>query len=386
MNSILDNLRRAGCADRSGCWRIELGLAVFILASCATGCNAQQDRPVEARGKTPTFESLPHRPLPRGFFRSWCGNDRVLMVVDAWLEVYDTAGKSSKLATPPDKETYCGSDGQKLIVHDGRSGRVSELDISSGEERTLASYTPSDRIPGHISFSPDLKSVASNPALVLAAAAKELLVIQISSPDRESVRGIQWSSDSSQFFVVTARRGRTYTELLEIFDTQNHRISSRTLPSGLMFRNGWFADPQSILLELGSSKDESAEGFIFRCTIENWKCLKIMSDVENASLSDSGTIGTVRGLGLSKGTSSDGDSQEIPPRYSALVQNRALAPLMQQVFSTSMSRSMMHLALSPSGTKAILTWASTPTADCRRGTGFALCEAGILVDLSGRNK
>jgi hypothetical protein len=173
---------------------------------------------------------------------------------------------------------------------------------------------------------------------------------------------------------------------LEIFDTQNHRISSRALPSGLMFRNGWFADPQSVLLELGSSKDESGEGFIFRCTIENWKCLKIMSDVENASLSDSGTIGTVRGLGLSKEAPSDGDSQEIPPRYSARVQNRALAPLVQQVFSTTMSRNMMRLALSPSGTKAILTWASTPTADCQRGTGFALCQAGILVDLSGRNK
>jgi hypothetical protein len=123
------------------------------------------------------------------------------------LEVYDLAGESSKLATPPDKETYCGSDGQKLIVRDYRSGHVSELDISSGEERTLASYTPSDRIPPHLSFFPDLKSVASNPALVLAAAAKDLQAIQVSSPNSEAVRGVRWSSNSSRFFVETARRG-----------------------------------------------------------------------------------------------------------------------------------------------------------------------------------
>jgi hypothetical protein len=309
------------------------------------------------------------------------------MVVDAWLEVLDSEGKLSKLAIPPSKEVKCGSDGRKLAVVNDRIGRVSELDISSGEERTLASYERSELISPYISFSPDLKSVATDRALVLAAAAPDLHVIQISAPDSEGVRGIQWNSESSQFFVVWIRRGKRYAEMLEIFDAQNHRISSGAVPSGFAFRNGWFTDSGSVVLELGSSKDDSAEGFIFRCTIANWKCVKIIPDVVSASLADSGTMGIVRGLGLETGTAGDGDSQPLPPRYSVRVQSPALAPLVQQDFSTSASRYEMRLALSPSGMKAILTWGSGPTtAECQRGEGMVMCESGILVDLSGSNK
>ena len=282
-NWTLDHLRRAGCPKPFGCRRVELSLIALILLSYTDGCYAQKSRAAQARGKIPTFESLPHSPLPRGFFRSWCGDDRLLMVVDAWLEVYVPGGTSSKLAIPPDKEVKCGSDGKKMIVIENRTGRVSEFDIDSGEERTLASYERSDRIAPHISFSPDLKSVASNWTLVLAAAARDLRAIQISAPNREGIRGIQWSSDSSQFFVVSEQRGKVDAELLEIFDAQNQRISSGALPPGLWFRNGWFADPGSVVLEPGSLKDESAEGFIFRCAIENWKCLKIVANVENAA-------------------------------------------------------------------------------------------------------
>jgi hypothetical protein len=384
---ILDHLRRAGSADLFGSRGADLSLAALIVVSCATVCHAQQSRPAQARGKIPTFESLPHSPLPRGFFESWCGNDSVLMVVDPWLEVLDSGGKLSKLAIPPEKDVKCGNDGRKLAVVNDRIGRVSELDISSGEELTLASYERSELISPYISFSPDLKSVASDRALVLAAAATDLHVIQISAPDSEGTRGIQWNSQSSQFFVVWIARGKRYVEMLEIFDAQNHRISSGALPSGFVFRNGWFSGSGSIVLELGSSKDDSAETVIFQCTIANWKCVKIIADVESASLADSGTIGIVRGLGLAKGTVSDGDSQPIPPRYSVRVQSPALVPLVRQDFSSSMSRYSMRLALSPSGTKAILTWGSGPTtADCQRGDGMAMCESGILVDLSGSNK
>jgi hypothetical protein len=64
---------------------------------------------------------------------------------------------------------------------------------------------------------------------------------------------------------------------------------------------------------------------------------------------------------------------------------RASGKLARQV-SSSIARPQIQVVVAPSGTKAILTWASSLTAQCPRDTGFSICEAGSIVDLSGRSK
>ena len=130
-------------------------------------------------GVIPTLEALPNNPLPHGDFKAWCGlNDRVLMGVDKMLEAVGGGVKSSTLFVPRSAQVQCSDDGQKLVFIDSDAGRISEVDVPSGAvTRTLATFNK--ELPQEISFSPDLKSVASRQPLTLVSAAVNLKVIQL---------------------------------------------------------------------------------------------------------------------------------------------------------------------------------------------------------------
>jgi len=89
------------------------------------------------------------------------------MEVDGRYEIYDGEAKASPLSFPLKSKLLCGDNSEKLIFVDQEDGRVSEVDIAGGVvTRTLATY--GDKLRQQVSFSPDLKRVASNQPLTLA--------------------------------------------------------------------------------------------------------------------------------------------------------------------------------------------------------------------------
>jgi hypothetical protein len=354
---------------------------LFCLLSCATGCHAQQGQRSQALGNTiPAIEALPHNPLPRGDFKGWCGlNDRALVGVDKMLEAFGGGAKSSTLFVPRPAQVQCSDDGQKLAFVDDDAGRLSEVDVPSGAvTRTLATYAKQLFHP-KISFSPDLKIVASDRLLTLVSGAVNLKVIQLKE---RSVRHVRWSRDSSEFFVISEAAGKARPDIVEIFNAQDQKIGWGTVPAEFLFRDGWFANSQALYLYFGSIHDEFGSGVILRCRIENWKCEQIARNVLNASAGGNGILGMIRAIGK---YSNDGETETYPTRYVAEIRNGHSQVVAQQTFKSA-ERRPSELAVAPSGMKAILTWAMDPTDECPAEKARVFCYAGIMVDLSGRLK
>src|SRR5258708_10567895 len=182
---------------------------------------------------------------------------------------------------------FC-DDGQRLVFVDDDAGSVSEVDVPSGAvTRTLATYEKQLFHP-KISFSPDLKNVASDRPLNLVSSTVNLKAIQL-----KGRLHIRWSPDSSQFLVISGRTGTTRPDIVEIFNAQYQKIGSGTVPAQFLFRDGWFANSHALFLYLGSIDDEFGSGVILRCNIENWKCDQIARNVLGASVGGDGGLGIV---------------------------------------------------------------------------------------------
>jgi hypothetical protein len=362
------------------------GVLIGLLVSPHATSRAEQSQLVGSRDSAiPTLDQLQSNPLPRGFFKGWCGlQDRVLMEVDQKLELYEAGRKLSALSVAPSKQTQCNEGGNKLVFVDDRAGRVSELDVLSGTIRSLATYEKQKVRYPRISFSPDIKSIATDRPLSLATDAADLHVVQLSAPEGGSVRRIEWSSDSSKFFVVSESKGATHSPIVEIFSPEHQKIASGVVPAGFLFRDGWFANSQTLHLYLGSADDEFGSGAVFSCNIQGWKCDQIIKDVESASLGGRELMATVRGVGKPSGTSGDGDYQTLPPRY--VVELQSGKSIMARQTFASAERPQMRVAVAPSGTKTVLIWAGTLTADCPREKAAALCEAGTIINLARSRK
>jgi hypothetical protein len=362
-------------------------LVVLSLLSSATGGHAQQGQPLPARGSSiPTLEALPHTPPPPGEFIAWCGlSGKTLMSVvsdDRGTEIYDGAVKASPLTFSRKSTLQCDEAGQKLALIDDDAGNISEVDIPGGiVTRTLATYDK--ELTQDISLSPDLKNVASREPLTLISSMVNLNVIPLSGSGRRKLGNVHWHRDSSKLFGVSAPEGKANYGIVEILNTQRQRIGAGALPAGLLFRDGWFADSQSLYLYLAPARDEFGSGVILRCRIENWKCDQIASNVIGASAGGDGVLGMVRPIGK---YSSNGDSTTIPPQYVAEIRNGDGQVVARQTFKSS-ERYLVHLTVAPSGTKAILRWYTRSAPGCppqEQQTG--MCKGGIMIDLSGRLK
>jgi hypothetical protein len=363
------------------------GFVLFSLLSCATGGHAQQGQPSQARvSPIPTMEALPHGPLPPGRFRDWCGDRTVMEQEDRRREIYDGVVKASPLSFPLKSTLECGDDGQKLAFIDEEAGLVSEVDIAGGVvTRTLATYDK--RLTQEISFSPDLKSVASREPLTLASGAVNLNAIPLSGSGRRAIGLVHWSRDSSELFGTSAPEGKANHGIVEILNTQHQRIGSGALPAGYLFSDGWFANSQSLYLYLVPARDEFGSGVILRCRIENWKCDQIASNVLEASSGGDGVLGMVRAIGK---YSNDGETETYPPRSVVEIRNGASQVVARQTFKST-ERVGFHLSVAPSGKKAIVTWHENAVWKCPpEKQASDLCrngiKGGIMIDLSGRLK
>jgi hypothetical protein len=352
-------------------------LALLSLLSCATAGYAQQGRRSQALGSTiPTLEALAHDLLPRGRFLYWCG-DRTVMEVDRRYEIYSGGLKASPLSFPIKSTLKCGDDSQKLVFVDQEDGRVSEVDVAGGVvTRTLATYDK--ELIQEISFSPDLKNVASRQPMTLASSAVNLKRIQLGAAGR-----FRWSRDSSELFGISAPRGKTNSAIAEIFNAQGQKIASGSLPAGFLFRDGWFATSRALYLFLVPSRDEFGSGVVFRCPIEGWKCVMIARNVLDASVGGDGILAMVRAIGK---YSNDGETETDSPRYLVDIRNGALQVVARQTFDSA-ERTSFGAAVAPSGMKVALTWFGKVAPGCPpEKQENASCYAGIVIDLSGRLK
>jgi hypothetical protein len=361
-------------------------LAVSLLAP-ATRCRAEQgQRPQERGGAVPSFDSLPSAPFPAGEFGSWCG-EKIVMVVDDRRLIYDDKGRPPSYSFLSRSKLNCDDDGQRLVQVDHqagwpeKTGSASEIEIASGLPiRKIATY---QRRPHQIvSFSPDLKNVASTEPLNLAPGTGDLKVIELRVSEGRGIRHVGWSSDSSKVFAVSEPQGKSNTQSVEVFNAQRQKIGSGPLPKGLYFRNGWFANGRALYLYLGSNNNEFGTGFVFKCSIDAWKCVLVAKDVLEASVGGDGMLGTVRPVGK---YSNNGDWMTIPPQYLVEIRNSNFQVVARQAFKSA-ERGGLGLAIAPSGTKVALTWVGEIDSCPAEKQKYNKCYEGIVIDLSGRPK
>lgn len=153
-----------------------LGLLVVATASHAEGTAPGRAKPAPV----PSFEKLPHTPLPKGEFIAWCGeHERYLLATDRqYVDAYDGGTKISAPSPTGDRSVQCGPDGRYIVFSEDDAGRVRRFELETGKSEVLATFQK--RSHPSISFSPNMKIVASSQRLQLTAEAGGVRTINIS--------------------------------------------------------------------------------------------------------------------------------------------------------------------------------------------------------------
>jgi hypothetical protein len=353
-------------------------VAILVSSSLASLAQTPESNPSVKSRTVPTLESLPHVPLPRGVFKGWCGQrDRYLLDVDGQIEAYDAGVKYATIAVSSDWPWQCSNDGEQLVYINTNMGYVTRVDIASGDSRLLASYQLPERENTAISFSPDFSSVATTTPLKLTADAGKLNVIVVSQKNprnpMEGVEQIRWSNDASKLYVAYA-----FTDI-EIHDARGKKVSSgKRPPSDIV--DGWF-DLNHRALTLFLARNERQDvGSAVRCHLASWKCDRLKSRVDSFSIGGRGITSTVEPL------------DKLPPivdfsktfysRYAAEIRHPTSGLLARQIYSASDRRWNYAMSVSPTGTKAIVTWDNKQLVGCGTAPDSAKCAPGILINLS----
>lgn len=355
------------------------GMTVVYLLSGSIAGHAQQAKSPPAPAKPiPTFESLPHSPMPHGEFQQWCGLNDVALVRGELLEAFADGVKLSTLLVPRKVEAQCSNDGQRMAVVDDKAGWITEVDVrSAAVTRKIATFEQ-DKLT-KISFSPDLKSVAFERPLALAPGMEDLQRIQTDG----LVSDIRWHPDSSEFFVISHSQSIPRALLVEVYNAKE-KIGGGPIPKAYFYKEGWFASSHAVYLYLGLERDEFGVGVIWECQIENWKCRQIAGNVLEVSASDDGALGIVRPVGKYSNT---GEVEKYPSGYTAEIRNGSGQIVARQQFKfLAQEREGIKLTMSPSGKKAILTWHIYRDPECTPGQYKTPCMDGMFVDLSGVRK
>ncbi|HXH43587.1 MAG TPA: hypothetical protein VNK51_07050 [Bradyrhizobium sp.] len=347
---------------------------VLWLLFTATACRAEgASPPAPAKPPAvPTFEKLPHTPLPKGEFIAWCGNrERYLLATDGrYVDAYDGSTKISA-PSPTQGPAQCDADGRYLVFVEDDAGRVRKFELETGKSEVLATFQKLSH-PNRVSFSPDLKIVASSRPLQLTAEAGELRTINLSEAIGHPVSEVVWAPDSSKFFA-------TSSDTIDVLDMQGKKIGGGRLLKGSYVRTGWFdVEQKSLFLFLVTEADESG-GPLVRCRIEKWRCVRVKERVEQASGGGKGLIGTVGPLDPRE--PSDQEWRAIYSRYAAELRDASLRLLFRQEFNLANGQGGVQLHVSPSAATAVLSWRLTERAKCP-DPGNDKCQPGWILDLA----
>src|SRR5882672_5638984 len=97
---------------------VVLLLVAFILICSTTAAFVQTRRSTTDKGSVPTLHSFSQQPLPRGFFKTWCGmQDRFLMEVDQQLHLFGPDTGSIELPVSEEPGMHCGRDGESVFFN-----------------------------------------------------------------------------------------------------------------------------------------------------------------------------------------------------------------------------------------------------------------------------
>jgi hypothetical protein len=266
----------------------------------------------------------------------------------------------------------CGPDGRYIVFPEDDAGRVRKFELETGKSGVLATFQKNPSRTISMSFSPDLKIVASDRSLQLTAEAGELRTINLSESIGHPVSDIVWASDSSMFFAANS-------DTIDVLDMQGKRIGGGRLLKGSYVRTGWFdAERKSLFLFLVTEIDESG-GPLVRCRIANWRCVRVKERVEQASGSGKGLIGTVGPL--DPWEPSDHESPAIYSRYAAELRDSSFRLLLRQEFDAATGQGGVKLHVSPSAATAALSWGLTERARCPDPANDK-CQPGWILDLT----
>lgn len=116
-------------------------LAALGLLVTATACRAggASPGPPTKPPAVPTFEKLPHTPLPKGKFIAWCGDrERYLLATDGrYVDAYDGSTKISA-PSPTQGPAQCDADGRYIVFVEDDAGRVRKFELETGKSEVLA--------------------------------------------------------------------------------------------------------------------------------------------------------------------------------------------------------------------------------------------------------
>ena len=189
----------------------------------------------------------------------------------------------------------------------------------------------------------------------------------------ERAEQIRWSHDASKFYVAYSPTG------IEILDADGKKESSGKRPISEIV-DGWFDSNHRALTLFLARNDRQDAGSAVRCHLVSWKCDRLKSRVDSFSIGGRGIIGTVEPLG--KADPVVDFSRTIYARYAAEIRHPGAGLLARQIYFTSNRLWNYAISVSPTGTKAILTWDNKQLAGCGTGPDPAKCVRGILIDLS----
>ncbi len=198
-----------------------------------------------------------------------------------------------------------------------------KVELESGKSQILATFQKQSQPGIELSFSPDLKSVASTLPLQLTMEAGELRTINVTEATGHYASKIDWAADSSKFFAA-------YSDTIDILDAQGKKIGGGALLKGSYVRAGWFdAEQKSLFLFLVTEIDESG-GPLVRCRIANWRCARL---------------------------------------------------LFRQEFTRAAGQTDVQLHVSPSAARAVLSWSRSERAKCPDPANDK-CQPGWILDLT----
>lgn len=348
--------------------------AVLVLLVMKTGCCAEgaASVPPARPPVVPTFEKLPHTPLPKGEFIAWCGDhERYLLATDRqYVDAYDGDTKISAPSPTASRSVQCGADGRYVVFSEDDAGRVRKFELETGKSEVLATFQ--NRPYPSLSFSPNMKIVVSSQPLRLTAEAGELRTINVPGTIGRPVSKIVWAPDSSKFFAV-------YPDMIDVLDAQGERIGGGNISKNWGVRAGWFDVEQKSLFLFVVTDDFQAIGPLLRCNIVHWRCVRLKERIEQAAGGGKGLMGIVGPLDRPR--LPDDDSTVLYSRYAAELRDDSFRLLFRQEFVRAAGQTDVRLHVSPSAATAVLSWGLTERARCPNPAN-AKCQPGWILDMT----
>jgi hypothetical protein len=337
-----------------------------------------------------SLDRLPRVSLPNGFFYDWCGADSFLVEDGKQMILYGADLKRGTVVPIVRDHLQCDGSASRIAWRDDKTNSIKVLNVKDGRVDTLATMRNTSFPAAIYALSPDFSALAYDPDTVELqlpeGGGPKLIPVTVGEGANQVA--IHWSSDSSRLFHVVksdlgAPNGESaYSETLEVVDTAGNRVRGK-LPRGLSFANEgiFIRESEDLLLYMRPRDNDYAPGTVFRCTSKAIRCEQRLTRADEASLSERGLIGAVKGPpGPKKGRQKS--RRPVPAKY--MLELVAVDGTVQyaQQYVDNEELSDLVFKVAPSGRRAIV-YRFSRSKLCDRGIGAGPCRIGEVIDLEG---